>query len=247
MDRISYLKIEDTIHMSNCTVLIGNIDDANAIYTIPHPAISPDVLKDSIVDDDGNCTIPVTFTTRLIYPASEEHIRKYKRRYKYVTESVEEYYKNENFLKTSWLDNIIKDKAMNEKIYFENEECMIIADYKWDKTTMDKMYLLMIFKDDSLKSIRSIKDVELLKRAKNNIYSICKDLGADTRKIALFFHYRPSYFRLHIHIVNISVSIDSMGTFSRVVFVDDVIKNLSIDPEYYQKECHIIELDTSNK
>ncbi|ELA42089.1 uncharacterized protein VICG_00938 [Vittaforma corneae ATCC 50505] len=137
---------------------------------------------------------------------------------------------------------MFSNKDVKEKVYFENDHYLVIADYKWDQMSVDQMYLLMIFKDCTLRSIRNLNGshVGLLKNARENIYVLCDQLGVHREHLCLYFHYRPSYFRLHIHIVNIRKSIARLGSFSRHVLLDDVIRDLEMDPRYFEYNCYYV-------
>lgn len=247
MEGMSGFVPTDVVVAEDFTVFIGSIGEHRAIYTLPWPSVNLNRIGGEMLEQcEENVLkkllVPVTFTPRLIYPATDKHIQKYAVRYRYNIETFDEYLKNDDFLKTSWLDNIISNKSVKEKVYFENGQYLVTADYKWDQKSMDQMYLLMIFKDDTLRSIRNLNGshVGLLKNARECIYALCVQLGICRDHVCLYFHYRPSYFRLHIHIVNIRKSIGKLGSFSRHVFLDDVIRDLEMDPHYFEHDCYYI-------
>lgn len=227
------------------TIFIGKINDQPAIYMVTKRSLNLDIflkkLKEVKVKDKRfklNTTIDCQ--PHLTYPASKAHIDKLVKNFKYTAESYEDYLSNCNFLTTNWLDNIINSRGTGENVFFEDDVSMIISDYKWDLKSADQLYLLMIFKDPKLRSIRDIDDYNLLVKAKQNILKVCKEEGLAEKDVSLYFHYRPSYFRLHIHIVNISKSIRYLGSPTRNVFLDDVIYNLKLDCNYYKKDCYFI-------
>ena len=50
----------------------------------------------------------------------------------------------------------------------------------------------------------------------------------------MYFHYPPTFYRLHIHIM--SLSLGSMAALvDRAHLLNNVINNLKIDTEYYSK------------
>ncbi|KAM0680101.1 hypothetical protein GINT2_000852 [Glugoides intestinalis] len=239
MEKVKELVIEKVLKRAT-TVVIGKIDGENAIYIIPRPVLKLDSFPEDVFEHTSY-KFSFSIFPRLIFPASEKHLAKYLEEYAYRTETYEEYLKTLKCLGTNWIDNIVTKKCTTEKIYFENDDFLIIADYKWDQSNIESLYLLLIFKDDNLLSLRNIKETAILASAKAEIYAVCKSFGVPENQMCLFFHYRPSYFRMHIHAVNISKSLSLLGNFSRVVFLDDVIKNLKLDPEYYLKPCHYID------
>lgn len=242
MDIIKSLEPEKIAYGINSLIVIGKAQGMDCIYIVSAPTVDKDSLKEHVSGSSPGKKVKFIFTTRLIYPASEMHLRKYNNSYRYYIETYEDYLRKGDFLKNSWIDNIILKKDVQEKVFFENDDYLIIADYKWDQADMEKAYLLLIFKDSKLRSLRDLEDTEILIKAKKIIYETTKSLGIPEESLCIFFHYRPSYFRLHIHIVNISRSIHPIGSFSRIILLDDAIMNLNIDPGYYKKECCYIGL-----
>lgn len=246
MDKLNLLKVDHTRSMPNFTVFIGTIEGIPAIYTLPKPYFNTSNLENilnQIENENEKVLIKTTIQPKLIFPASNEHVMKYITPLICKNETYQEYLENNDFLKTSWLDNIIKNKAENEKIYYNNDEFLIIADYKWNRESNDDLYLLLIFKDDKLRSLRDFDDVNVLKRAKSIIVKLISEYNIPESAICMYFHYRPSYFRAHIHILNISNSLRSFGIPTRNIFLDDAIKNLEIDTEYYKKDICIIDFE----
>lgn len=238
MDFVANFKPEQEVTIKDGTAYIGTIDNIPAIYIVSNFSIQPDDVYKMINSEDNECSLPVS--VRLIYPASKEHIMKYTRAYVFRTESYEEYLQNDDFIKTNWLDNIILKKNTGEEIYYEDEDFMIINDYKWDRRNMKNMYILLIFKEKQYRSVRDFNNSEILKKAKSAILDVLKKFEVAESSTCMFFHYRPSYFRAHIHIVNISTSLP--GTPTRNIFLDEVIKNLDLDSEYYKKDVSFVDL-----
>lgn len=254
MDRINGFAAETYLRGRRESVFIGKLEGKPAIYTLPDPCLDASTfLRDLNLDASTSLKGPgvslhkqevaLRCVPRLIWPASQKHIEKYLKSFRYVAESYADYKSSDDYLQTSWLDNVIENKAVNEEVYFEDGESMVLANYKWDRVCNDDLYLLMIFKDPSLRSIRDIRDAGILERARSNILKICKSRELGEEDICMFVHYRPSYFRLHIHIVNISKTTDSLGDLSRDVFLDDVVRNIRMDQNYYKNDMHFIGLE----
>lgn len=229
-------------------IFIGTIGKYNAIYTLPHPNIKPeafgtDILETLNLDEPTKIILPISFTSRLIYPATEKHISKFRKKYKYTIETLSHYLKNNDFLKTSWIDNIILKKDVIEAVHVEDDRHIIISDYRWDGKSVDQMYLLAIFKNSDLRSLRDLDatHLDLLKIVKKSAIATYKALGLTEKDVCMYFHYKPSYFRLHLHIVNIKTGISQLGHLSRLVFLDDVILNLELDTLYFKRDCHLLE------
>ncbi|KAI5175862.1 m7GpppX diphosphatase, partial [Pancytospora epiphaga] len=245
MEFIKDLNVVTPIQTASSTIYIGQVKGQHAIYILPFPSITESEFNNRIRCEDGKLVMRTKVVPRLIYPATEKHISKYRSKGKYVLETYNDYKINDDFLKTSWLDNLVKPNTKSfttctEEILFENEHYLIIADYKWDKKTNSSLYLLLIFKNDKYRSLREIDDPDILRSARADSYAQCLRYGVKEEDVCLYFHYRPSYFRLHLHILNISKSQYSLGSAVRNVLLDDVIKNLEMDVNYYKADQFII-------
>lgn len=254
MDRISDFIAETCLRRKHESIFVGMLEGKPAIYTVPDPALDVDSFLEGLSSNASGLSESSTAShlkskaalrcaPRLIWPASQKHIEKYLKNFRYVIESYTDYKGSDDYLQTSWFDNVIDNQDVNEKVYFEDDESMILANYKWDRVCDDNMYLLMIFKDPKLRSIRDIEDVSVLERARQNILKLCQGRGLSNEDICMFFHYRPSYFRLHIHIVNISKTTSSLGEPSRNVFLEDVIRNIRMDQNYYKNNSYFIGIE----
>ncbi|KAI5150421.1 m7GpppX diphosphatase [Enteropsectra breve] len=239
--------VEKKLSFESIIVSIGKIHGEHAIYIVPYPTITKENIQNILstgsfeLTQDNHMRFSCNCTPQLIYPATERHIAKYVQRNEYATETYEEYLDKADYLQMGWMDNIIhRREQTDEKVYFENEKFVIIKDYKWDGKNMDELYLLLIFKDGKYRSIREIEDKSIMEEAKDCIYQVTDSLDIPRSHLCLYCHYRPSYFRVHIHILNISKNLKFLQMPLRNILVDDIIKNLTLDKEYYKRDMHII-------
>jgi m7GpppX diphosphatase len=108
--------------------------------------------------------------------------------------------------------------------------------YFWDGKNIDKLQLLCMPTDKTLRSIRSldIYHIPLLEHMKKITLQVIRDkYELEERYIKIYFHYQPSTYHLHIHFVNISSnqlhsSVEYLHDFNSVLF------NLSICSDYYK-------------
>jgi hypothetical protein len=143
-----------------------------------------------------------------------------------------------------WIYNIIDNNAETKDVIHQTSEYILIPDYAWDGENLQELHVLGIIREKRLASIREIKqsDLEMLVRIKEeSIVKIEEKYDLKQDKIKMFFHYTPSTYLLHIHFVHIEkcnrkTSVEKCHTF------DDVVRNISIDPEYYHGDMKIIEL-----
>jgi len=67
---------------------------------------------------------------------------------------------------------------------------------------------MALFCDPKLHSLRDIKGehIELLKGVRNTIKEILSTkFGMDYSEVRVYFHYPPTFYRLHIHIMNLGL------------------------------------------
>lgn len=191
---------------------------------------------------------------RVIYPASSDKIVKYKRKYKklYTYETPDEYANEISKLvnrqkNVEWIKNVIThsnqlftneytlSEKFDEKIFYTDNEFVITTNYKWNGMNTNELYLLLLFKQEFLYTIREVVDVDYLIRAKQAIYKTLSDVyKMKESDVILFFHYHPTYYSLHLHIVNINMSGEFLNA-GRVILLDKAIEMMTIDPEYYKK------------
>ncbi|KAL6121010.1 m7GpppX [Nucleospora cyclopteri] len=229
-------EIEHFIHYVSCSIIIGTMKGEKFIYTANLPHIKS--IKD--VKELGKFTIKLSPSNKLIYPASKKHYEKYFKINQYQKETYEEY-ENKTALNIDWLERIITGESKGEKIYVQDEHILVIKDIKWNEEN-DDFYLVCFFKDNKLKTIRDLNDTNLLRKCKRKIIDFCvKTFSCKEEDICMCFHYRPSYNRLHMHVINISRNLKWLKINGfRNILLDDVIRNIEIDKEYYKRDLYII-------
>ena len=107
----------------------------------------------------------------------------------------------------------------------------------WDSKNIDKLHILCLPTDTTLRSIRSLTSVHihLLEHMKKVTLDVIKEkYELDECYIKMFFHYEPSTYHLHIHFVN-AANHDSRSSVEYSHELYNVLFNLSICSDYYQK------------
>jgi len=193
----------------------------------------------------------------LIYPATDKHLSKYEYQnknfqvietpeiYKNVVKPYIDYNINEGSIQ--WVYNIIQGKTEQEFVRFNEPGFLVLHDMKWtDETDIKNMYLLLLFKDSKFKSIRDFNSEDhllMLKNVRKYVeFEILKKYGnTSIEKVKLYFHYQPSYYQLHLHIVHADNEINykSMLLGKDCHFLDTVINNMEIAIDYYQR-CNMV-------
>lgn len=148
----------------------------------------------------------------LIYPCSEQHIKKYsKQGVRTVTETAEIYKekirpymlsKREQG-RLNWVWNIIAGKTEVEDVIFRtpkgrdgDEGFLLLPDLNWDRKTMESLHLLGLVERMDIWSLRDLrkKHIPWLRHMREKFIeattSTYKDLEEDQLK--LYVHYQPT-------------------------------------------------------
>lgn len=147
------------------------------------------------------------------------------------------YIKYRDTKKDQWIYNIINGISEQHLILYRDELCIVIPTYVWDGVNTDKMHLLCLPTDVTLRSIRSLTSthIELLEHMKRTtLYVIKQSYNIDEHYVKMFFHYEPSTYHLHIHFVNVAHH-DARSSVEYSHELNNVIFNISICPDYYQR------------
>ena len=138
--------------------------------------------------------------------------------------------------KDQWIYNIIDGTSEQDSILYRDELCIIIPTYIWDGKNIDKLHILCLPTDITLRSIRSLtsEHIGLLEHMKITTLNIIKEkYDIDEYHLKMFFHYEPSTYHLHIHFVNVT-NHDSRSSVEYSHELNNVIFNLLICSDYYK-------------
>lgn len=180
----------------------------------------------------------------IVYEPEENEINRPKKYMK--NENYVEYLDRKNKIKDSnkqWIFNILDGKNEIEKIFYQDNNFILIPDFQWDCQDKDRLHVLAIVKDKSISSIRDLDSSHLdLLQHINTIAptKISKKYNVDENKFRAFLHYPPSTWILHIHFI----ATDNFhgGTdISRCYKLIDVIKNIQLDENYYKQNMQVLE------
>jgi m7GpppX diphosphatase len=139
--------------------------------------------------------------------------------------------------KDQWIYNIIDGTSEQESILYRDEQCIVIPTYMWDGKNNDKLHILCMPTDVTLRSIRSLNSthIPLLEHMKQTSLEVIKNkYNISEENLKMFFHYEPSTYHLHIHFVNIS-NHDMRSSVEYSHELNGVIYNLSLCSDYYQR------------
>jgi len=148
-----------------------------------------------------------------------------------------EFINNYNTENDKWIYNIIDKLTEQEDILYRDDECIIIPTNTFDGNDINKLHILCIPTDKSLRCLRDLtnKNITLLKDIKiKTINIIHLKYNLDESNLKIYIHYEPSTYHLHIHFVNINF-VDANSSVEYSHELNSVIFNLELDSDYYKK------------
>lgn len=209
---------------------------------IPHTVMSfPNVRKvKTILENDSFKKYQAIAEVKGEYIVCNDitKLKKYTKRI--VKETYEEYVefvKNRDIEKDRWIYNIIDGNAEQDKILYKDDLIVVVPTYTWDSQNIDKLHILCLPTDKSLRTIRdlTLENVELLEHMRKiTLEQIEEKYGLKEESMKMFFHYDPSTYHLHIHFINTQHT-ESWSSVEYSHDLDTVIFNLKLDNEYYKK------------
>jgi len=161
----------------------------------------------------------------------------------------------------TWIYDIIEGRRESEHVFFNNDQFVILPDSDSQQPPLlpitpittsttntntssssprvSILHWLSIFKDLSLRSIRDLRGhggpdgtghLSALRQLRGMLHELFP-----LQDTMMYFHYPPSVWQLHLHIAHPCDQLRTTNEMQKVHFLDDVILNLQIDPEYYAK------------
>jgi m7GpppX diphosphatase len=153
-----------------------------------------------------------------------------------------EFIKNYDFKKDNWIYNIIDGISEQDLILYRDELCIVIPSFTFDGKNTQKLHILCIAVDKSLRCLRDLesKHISLLEHMKNKTisiisskYNIYDSIPFSESDLKIYIHYEPSTYQLHIHFVNNQYT-DSTSSVEYSHEINSVIYNLNLDNNYYK-------------
>ena len=139
-----------------------------------------------------------------------------------------------------WVYNILEGKAEQDRFVTqvddEKEGFVLVADLKWDMTTMENLYCLAIVQRRDLYSIRDLDQTHLpmLRQLQETCLTAIKEkFGVPRSLLRVYFHYQPAYYHLHIHFAHIRYQAGA-PVIGKSVAMNDVVQNITLSNEYYK-------------
>ncbi|XP_031829862.1 decapping enzyme, scavenger [Nomia melanderi] len=183
---------------------------------------------------------------RLIHPATQKHIDKFKKKELHIVDETYEIYKKvtlphieSNNFSLQWVYNILEHKAEQENIIYEDKDekigFVLVNDLKWngERNTL-KLIALPFQRIQSMRELNA-SHLPLLKNIRDaGIKVISKKFNVPASQLRIYFHYQPSYYHLHVHFSYLMF--ETPGIYvEKAHLLSMVIRNLELMPDYYTK------------
>lgn len=249
-------------------VLLGHIGGQRAIVSVEKAIFPADFVVQSLSDVHLINTNDVyswntamhnaSVKVNVICPASDTHVRKYSaQKYHMVQETpqmyqsvVRDYIESQRGSRIQWVHNILYHGQESESVVHHNEHAVngyvLLPDMKWDGQSLRNLYLVAIVQRADLASIRDltgghVQYLESMYRELQQKVHLRYGLAPD--QLRFFVHYQPSYYHLHIHIVNIGhPGLGDGLNAGKAILLEDILENLRLDAAYYQKRTMCYQL-----
>lgn len=189
---------------------------------------------------------PHDLKVNLIYPCTEQHIKKYSRQVPRIVVETPEIYREkvlpyiirQRELDTLiWIWNIIEGKTEVNDVIFRtpigqeaDEGFLLLPDLNWDRSTKENLHLLALPERRDIWSIRDLKKKHLswLRIMRQNLLEATVRtynwLEAD--QVKMYVHYQPTYYHFHIHIVHVAMDVGKTMAVGKAIGLELIIEIL---------------------
>ena len=134
----------------------------------------------------------------------------------------------------------MEHKTESERIVVEDSDptngFILLPDMKWDGKTVENMYLLAIVHQKGIRSLRDLNSSHLpllLNIQEKSLKAIEEKYDVKPEMVRAYLHYQPSFYHLHVHFNH--VRNEAQGIPERNHSLSNVIENISIASDFYQR------------
>ena len=150
----------------------------------------------------------------------------------YCSPAMQEFIQSE-IARKQWIYKIISGEKESDAVIFQNDDFVILPDTE-APNEMGLLNWMVVFKDADLVCMRSLRGRHM--GLLSDVLCKIRDLlPADVEAPMVYFHYPPSVWQLHLHVAAPCDMLRTTNSMQKVCFLEDVISNLEIDPDYYAK------------
>lgn len=186
----------------------------------------------------------------LIYPCTQQHIRKYSRQgVRLVTETADMYRdKVRPFVQAqrdagrlNWVFNIIEGRKEVEDVIYRtpydpettnDQGFLLLPDLNWDRTTLEALHLLAVVERRDIWSLRDLRrsHIPWLRQMRQQLIDATVGVygaqGLEADQLKLYVHYQPTYYHFHIHIVHVQLESGATQATGKAVGLESLIEQL---------------------
>lgn len=198
----------------------------------------------------------------LIYPCTEQHVKKYsKQGVRFVTETPEVYKEKirpymqakRDQGRLNWVFNIIEGKKEVEDVIYRtplgeagDEGFLLLPDLNWDRRTIEALHLLGIVERRDIWSLRDlkVKHIPWLEHMKAKFLEAIEKVypGIESDQLKLYVHYQPTYYHFHIHIVHVALEAGATQATGKAIGLECIIEHLKSMGDYEEKGMDSVSL-----
>lgn len=182
----------------------------------------------------------------LISPCTEQHLRKYSKQGARVVTETSEIYKEKvrpymlqkrEQGRLNWVWNIIAGKTEVEDVIYRTTKgedvengFLLLPDLNWDRKTMESLHLLALVERMDIWSLRDLrkKHLKWLREMKSKVLEATVKTypKLEVDQLKLYFHYQPTYYHLHIHIVHVALEAGSTQATGKAIGLESILSQL---------------------
>ncbi|KAL2002944.1 hypothetical protein VTN02DRAFT_5477 [Thermoascus thermophilus] len=188
---------------------------------------------------------PPDLKLNLIWPCTEQHIRKYSAQpVRTVTETPAIYRdyvrpymsKKREEGRLNWVFNILDGKTEQEDVILRDpghgpeDGFLMLPDLNWDRKTLGSLHLLALVERRDIWSLRDLKKrhIPWLRYLRQRLLEATVEMypDLDQDQLKLYVHYQPTYYHFHIHIVNVMLEAGTTQSVGKAFGLENIISQL---------------------
>ncbi|EAS35407.1 mRNA decapping hydrolase [Coccidioides immitis RS] len=202
-----------------------------------------DIYRWYMASSGQNHVNPPDLKLNLIWPCTEQHVLKYSaQNVRMVTETPEIYQKyvrpymqeKRGNGRLNWVFNIIEGRKEQEDVLHREsdpeEGFLLLPDLNWDRKTIGTLRLLALVERRDIWSMRDLRKshVVWLKQMRQKLLEAVVKVypELDTDQLKLYIHYHPTYYHLHIHVVNVMLEAGTTQSTGKAFGLENLISQL---------------------
>ncbi|KAJ5902791.1 hypothetical protein N7495_003319 [Penicillium taxi] len=185
----------------------------------------------------------------LIWPCSEQHIKKYSaQQVRMVTETPKIYKEHVRPYmqakreegRLNWVFNILEGRTEQEDVILRDagqgpeDGFLMLPDLNWDRKTLNSLHLLALVDRRDIWSLRDLqkRHVPWLNYLRQRVLEATVSMypGLEQDQLKLYVHYQPTYYHFHIHVVNVMLEAGATQSTGKAFGLENLISQLDTMP-----------------